>query len=145
MTSLTIPVELAERLEAYARREQRTVEALLEDWLREHERPTPPATTAAPTDQAAILRQDRLHTYDRVRTYWREAGDPDGVPRLRSEMMSIRIPSDPLKLMLEASKRNTAVLDPDLDRDDISENFDEVLNDLIRRDLRNREAERNGE
>lgn len=154
MTDLKISPELAEKLEEIARREQRSVEGLLEAWVREHQESGEPGRGAA-RQQESLLRQDRLRIYERARRYWKNAGnaqratltdeqldgmfwafDHDGVPRLKTEQATISVAPNPLK------KISRAALDSGerSERSDISEHFDDFLDAMMSQEMLRRQT-----
>ncbi len=154
MTDLKISPELAEKLEEIARREQRSVEGLLETWVREHQESGIPGRAAAQR-QETLLRQDRLRVYERARRYWRGAGDApraaltdeqldelfwvfdhEGIPRLKTEQGTISVAPNPLK------KISRAALDSGerSERSDISEHFDEFLDAMVSQEMLRRQT-----
>lgn len=144
---ITLPDDLAEQIAAYAEREKLTPETVIREAfaLLKQRTPTPPReddTAMPPMDARSI----RLRTYARARQYWHEAGDleraaltderldeqfwvfdNEGIPRLKADQAFVTvIPSPLLKLASEAEQDEWTS-----ERDDISENFDEILGDIV--------------
>jgi len=144
MTNLTIPDHLAQRLEAIAQTESRSVSDLLAHILATY---VPvPEPLSEPTHSEfpeATLREIRRKLYPQARRYWREAGnterlaltdeelddqfwliDHDGIPRLKSEQGTIDLPPDPLRVMARAAEEAHL----DFSERNISERSREILN-----------------
>ncbi len=123
MANLMISEKLAERLQRLATRQQRPIEAILEEMMAKYE--DDPLLADVPDDvqdKAAYvkaLREVRPKLYAMARDYWRRTGDqarlaltdeqldeqfwvidPDGVPRLKSDQGSIELPPDPLEAIV---------------------------------------------
>jgi hypothetical protein len=118
MANLIISEQLAERLQRLAARQQRPIDAILEEMMARYEDDLADAP-ADVHDKAAYveaLREVRPKLYAIAREYWQKVGDkerlaltdeqldeqfwlidPDGVPRLKSEQGSIQLPPDPLE------------------------------------------------
>jgi hypothetical protein len=151
MTELLIRDErLTARLRALAQQEGRSVEAVLEALLALYPaQATPPAAQPDKSTAQGVRRK----AYARARRYWESVGDtaktaltddeldeqfwlidPDGIPRLKSEQVTIILPPDPLVAMAEAAER----LNLRSGRRDISAHFREVVGDLMADELRQR-------
>jgi hypothetical protein len=126
MADLTLPTELVEQLDAIARREQRTVQSLIQSLLTEHTTNIPDQATADdPEKREALLKEDRIRLYNVARRYWRGTGDPrqgmtddeleeqfwlidhEGIPRLKSEPDTVDLPENPLQTILDAVALDT--------------------------------------
>jgi hypothetical protein len=136
MFSLQIHDEqLAHQLQQIAERENRSIEAVLKTLVE---------TYTVREDRAAVWRRVRGKAYIKARAYWESVGDtakaaltdaeldeqfaffdPDGIPRLKSEVDSLEPPVGSLayaaKLAREANIRTGAIID--------SGRTDEILND----------------
>src|SRR5262245_21759099 len=106
MGTLSLPDELSAQLEAIARREKRSPEAVLKSMFAQYR--SRQATSEPVTD---AVRKVQLRTYARARAYWQQVGDTarlaltdnqlddqfwlidqNGVPHLKSEQGTIDIP-----------------------------------------------------
>jgi hypothetical protein len=132
-----------EHVREIAEREQRPVEAVLETMLRQYQL-APPSGENNPRE--AALRALRPKLYAMARRYWHSVGDAErlaltdadldeqfwlfdteGIPRLKSEQGTVVIPPDGLSSMASAARRANFRSG----RNDISANFDEILEELI--------------
>jgi plasmid stability protein len=142
---MMIPDDLAERLRAIAEREHRSPEDALRSVLTYYEAHTQPAVAQNADVQAALLRM-RPKLYERARRYWQQTGDAErlkltdeqldeqfwlfdeqGVPRLKSDQAAIPVQNDPLVEIAEMALSQGW----GSEREDISENFDDALNEII--------------
>ncbi|MHB8627625.1 MAG: hypothetical protein ACYDBJ_10530 [Aggregatilineales bacterium] len=149
--------DLIEQLEEIARQEHRSVDDLLASMIGRYR------SSAGSTGKINIaddidtqIRQDRLRTYERARSYWRSIGDmkrsaltdtqldeqfwligPDGVPRLQADRTSMMTPFNPLSLLAKAAAQDGLLTEPI----DIAARSREILNNefadylTARRDL----------
>lgn len=143
----TLPQDLAEQIEAYAQNENLSPEAVIREAFTLLRRQKPELLeqdeyVMPPMDEKSIMRR----IYARARIYWEKAGnaeraaltddeldekfwviDHEGVPRLKEDQAFITLPPDPwLELALQAEREGWTS-----GRDDISENFDEVLGEIV--------------
>ena len=121
MAVLALPTKLVEQLDAIARREQRTVQSLIQSLITEHTTNMPDQATADdPEKREALLKEDRHRLYAFARRYWRGTGDSrqgmtddeledqfwlidhQGIPRLKSEQGMVDLPENPLQTILDA-------------------------------------------
>ncbi len=123
MANLIISEKLAERLQRLAAREQRPIEAILEEMMAQYE--DEPLLADVPDDvqdkvaYVKALREVRPKLYAIAREYWQRVGDearlaltdeqldeqfwvidPDGVPRLKSDQGSVELPPNPLEAIV---------------------------------------------
>ena len=146
MADLTLPTELVERLDAIARKEQRTVESLIASLLQEHTTHMPDQDVSDNPDQReALLKGDRLRLYTVARRYWRSKNDPrqnmtddemeadfwlidqDGIPRLKSEQDALVLPENPLQTVLDAIALDTPLWSFGDSARNVSERSREIL------------------
>jgi hypothetical protein len=114
MATLSISQELADKLNAIAHRQNRPLEAFLNDIVEQFETPIPHLEDD-PRYQAA-QRRVRPKLYARARRYWQQVGDqarlaltdeqldeqfwcidPDGIPRLKVDQATVILPPDPFE------------------------------------------------
>lgn len=133
MTDFTLPDELAEQLEEFARRENRSPEDVLKSMFADYI-PKPPVE-AADNDLRAL--NSRL--YERARRYWREVGnqarlaltdeqldeqfwlfDQDDIPRLKSDEGQFERLPNPLAGLV-------GLLDDETDATDLSTTVRQTL------------------
>src|SRR5205085_9018785 len=72
MAELTLRSDLVQRLQKIAEQEQRPVDEVIENLLTKYQ---PAPRQRAEAEQAALLRQDKLRTYERARQYWRNVNN----------------------------------------------------------------------
>jgi hypothetical protein len=113
---------LAQQLHNIARRENRSVEEIISDLLERYQ--TVDRQDNNQFDPDELVRRVQLAAYERARQYWQKVGDedllaltdeqldeqfwlfdPNGIPRLKSEMGSVTIPDNSLYRLGEALDR----------------------------------------
>ena len=143
----TLSQDLAEQIEAYAQNENLAPEEVIREafTLLKQQKPELPEQdeyVMPPMDEKSIMRR----IYARARVYWGKAGnieraaltdeeldeqfwviDHEGVPRLKEDQSIITLPPDPWLELAEKAKREGWTSG----RDDISENFDDVLGEIV--------------
>jgi hypothetical protein len=120
MVDVTITGKAAERLREIAQRENRPVEAVVEELLAQHTRmDSVPPDIEDRAAYLAALKEIRPKIYEIAREYWRKVGDQErlaltneqldevfwlidheGIPRFKSEMGSVHLPPDPLEAIV---------------------------------------------
>ena len=156
MTDLVIGEQNAARLREIAEREQRPVEEVISRMIEVY-------NTAADDKHEIdeVEREVLTKIYAEARAYWRQVGDgerlkltdeqldeqfwiidPDGIPRLKSEQDKIQLPENGLLRMARLAEErgpNPAA------RTDISEHFDEVMEETFRKEWEERKRSQHGE
>ncbi len=122
MTDLTLRDDLVQRLQQIANQEHRRVDDIVETLLNHYD-PIKSGDLVLEGD----LHQDRLHIYDRARAYWQRMDDsrqhlsnedleqrfwlidPNGIPRLKDEQSTVKLPVDPLVQILEMAEAERTI------------------------------------
>src|SRR5258708_28197046 len=148
MANLIISEQLAERLQQISAHQQRPIENILEELVDKYEIDALYADVPADIEDkeayVAALREVRPKIYAIARDYWRRTGnrerlsltdkqldeqfwiiDPDGIPRLKSEIDTINLPADPLE--------NVVGLFADSDLTDMSSTARETIKEHYRK------------
>ncbi len=113
---------LAQQLNNIARRENKSVEEIISNLLKRYQSTDQQDDNQFDPDE--LVRRVQLAAYERAREYWKKVGDedrlaltdkeldeqfwlfdPNGVPRLKSEMDRVTIPDDSLYRLGEALDR----------------------------------------
>jgi hypothetical protein len=143
MVEITLKGEVAQRLKEVASRQNMTPEAWVQEKLGEDQSPISDEEYERRLEEA--LRELRPGFYARARRYWEEVGDKErlaltdaeldeqfwlfdqyGIPRLKSEQGTIKVPPNPLVRMAENARRLNLQ-----GRSDLSENADEIVEQII--------------
>lgn len=154
MADLVISEQDAARLREIAAREHRPVEEVVSRMIEEY------AKSAGEGEHVIddVEREILTKIYAEARAHWRKVGDterlkltdeqldeqfwiidPDGIPRLKSEQDKVHFPRNPLLRIAELAEESGL----SSGRSDISERFDEVMEEYMRRAMEKRRLDQN--